>query len=42
MPNNSNELLISSHIETNGGVKLNIGDTIKLELGYRVDEDGYT
>lgn len=42
MPNNSNELLISSHIETNVGVKLNIGDTIKLELGYRVDEDGYT
>lgn len=42
MPNNSNELLISSHIETNGGVKLNIGDTIKLELRYRVDEDGYT
>lgn len=42
MPNNSNELLISNHIETNGGVKLNVGDTIKLELGYRVDEDGYT
>lgn len=40
MPNNSNELLISSHIENNGGVKLNIGDTIKLELGYRVSEDG--
>ena len=42
MPNNSNELLISNHIETNGGVKLNVGDKIKLELGYRVDEDGYT
>ncbi len=41
MPNNSNELLISSHIETNGGVKLNVGDKIKLELGYRVDEEGY-
>lgn len=41
MPNNSNELLISRHIETNGGVKLNVGDKIKLELGYRIDEEGH-
>ncbi len=39
-PENSNELIISRHIQTNGGVKLNVGDTIKLELGYRVSDDG--
>lgn len=40
LPQNSNELIISKHIETNGGVTFKIGDTIKLELGYRVDSEG--
>lgn len=40
LPKNSNELIISKHIQTNGGVELKIGDTIKLELGYRVDSTG--
>lgn len=34
-PKNSSELLISEHIITNGGVKLNIGDKITLNLGKR-------
>lgn len=40
LPQNSNELIISKHIETNGGVTFKIGDTIKLELGYRVNSEG--
>ena len=39
-PKNSNELIISRHIATNGKVNLDVGDTIKLELGYRVDSTG--
>ena len=40
MPENSNELIISQHIEDNGGVKYNIGDKITLEIGKRI-ADGY-
>ncbi len=35
MPENSNEVVISKHIETNGGVKYNIGDILELNLGER-------
>lgn len=35
MPENSNEVIISNHIETNGGVKYNIGDTLELQIGER-------
>ena len=41
MPENSNELLISEHIESNGGVKYKIGDSIELEIGKRKLSDGY-
>ncbi len=38
MPENSNEVVISNHIETNGGVKYNIGDTLELKIGERYFE----
>lgn len=38
MPKNSNEVVISNHIETNGGVKYNIGDTLELNIGERYFE----
>lgn len=37
-PKNNNEILLSDHILINGKVKYNLGDEIKLELGYRVNE----
>lgn len=40
LPINENEIIISNHIESNGGVKLKVGDKIKLEVGIRVDEEG--
>lgn len=40
-PKNSNEVVISSHISSNGGVKYNIGDKIKLNVGKRMTPDGY-
>ncbi len=36
MPENSNELVIPKHLEDNGGVILNVGDTITLNVGKRV------
>ena len=35
LPENSNELVISEHIEENGGVKYNVGEKITLNLGKR-------
>ena len=40
LPNNENEIIISEHLETNGEVKLNIGDKIKLNIGDRVSKEG--
>ena len=40
LPQNSSEIVIPSHLETNGKVKLNVGDYITLEVGKRVDQDG--
>lgn len=42
MPENENELVISKHIRYNGGVKLQIGDTLRLKIGRRETKDGYT
>ncbi len=43
MPNNSREIVIPKHLDDNGKLKLNIGDTITLNVGERVvhyeDED---
>lgn len=35
MPKNSSEILIPKHLQTNGGVKLNIGDRLSLDIGER-------
>ncbi|MCM1497784.1 MAG: ABC transporter permease [Clostridium sp.] len=40
LPENEHELLISKHIQTNGGVKYQIGDHLTLEIGQRVLSDG--
>ncbi len=40
-PETSNEILIPEHLALDGGVDLNIGDTIELALGRRM-LDGYT
>lgn len=40
MPENSNEIIISEHIISNGRLNLKIGDTITLNVGKRVTLDG--
>lgn len=35
-PENSSEILVPEHVETNGGVKINIGDVLTLETGKRM------
>ena len=41
LPENNNEILIPTHLKTNGRVELNIGEKITLDIGRRVDtEDG--
>lgn len=39
LPQSEDEILISSHIATNGGVTYNIGDTLTLDVGRRESED---
>ncbi len=41
LPENENEILIPTHLETNGRLKLNVGETITLEVGKRVTNDNY-
>lgn len=36
LPKTSKEIVISKHLKTNGRVDLNIGDTIKLDIGKRL------
>lgn len=40
LPENSNEIVISEHIITNGRVILKVGDEITLNVGKRVSSDG--
>ena len=41
LPENNNEILIPTHLKTNGRIELNIGEEITLDIGRRVDtEDG--
>ena len=40
MPENSSEILVPSHLKTNGRLSLNIGDTLTLEVGRRVTDGG--
>lgn len=37
MPQNSNEIIVPSHVSTNGGVKLAVGDTLSLAVGNRME-----
>lgn len=41
MPENDRELLLPDHLATNGLVKYELGDTLTLEVGKRVDSSGY-
>lgn len=41
LPKNENEIVIPTHLKTNGRINYKIGDTITLEVGKRVDSDGY-
>ena len=41
LPENENEILIPSHLKTNGRVTLEIGETITLDVGKRVSDDGH-
>ena len=40
LPEKEGEILIPTHLETNGRIKLNVGDVITLDVGDRVS-DGY-
>lgn len=35
LPENSGEILVPSHVATNGGVKISVGDTLTLDVGER-------
>lgn len=41
MPQNDRELLLPEHLATNGLVDYELGDTLTLEVGTRVDNEGY-
>lgn len=41
LPENENEILIPTHLKTNGRLVLNVGDSITLDIGKRVDSEGY-
>ncbi|MBR1816539.1 MAG: FtsX-like permease family protein [Lachnospiraceae bacterium] len=40
-PENENEIVIPTHLKTNGRISLSVGDTITLDVGRRVGSDGY-
>jgi len=40
LPQNSDEILIPEHLNSNGEAKLKIGDTITLNIGERVSKEG--
>ncbi|MDN5277260.1 MAG: putative transport system permease protein [Clostridiales bacterium] len=40
LPQNENEVVVPYHVFTNGGVRYKVGDTIELDIGYRVLDDG--
>lgn len=41
LPENENEIVIPTHLQTNGRLFLNIGDSITLNVGKRITSDGY-
>ena len=40
MPENEQEVVIPSHLASNGGVRLSIGDSVSFEVGQRVKTNG--
>ncbi|MDD2477255.1 MAG: FtsX-like permease family protein, partial [Dysgonamonadaceae bacterium] len=40
LPQNDKEIIVPQHIESNGGIKYNVGDKVKLEVGKRKLPDG--
>lgn len=42
LPQNDRELVLSQHLETNGGVRYEVGDSLTLHIGKRVNPDGFT
>jgi len=40
LPENENEVLVSYHVFTNGGVEYKPGDKLKLDIGHRLSEGG--
>lgn len=41
LPENDTEILIPTHLKTNGRLELKVGEEIALEVGKRVDSEGY-
>lgn len=41
LPQNENEIVIPTHLKTNGRLTLNVGDNITLNVGKRVTNEGY-
>ena len=40
LPENEDEILIPTHLKTNGGITYKVGDIVTLDVGSRVDNDG--
>ena len=40
LPENENEILLPSHLASDGGVQMAVGDTLTIDLGKRVDQLG--
>ncbi len=40
LPENKNEIILPSHLASNGGLVYAVGDTIELEIGDRISSDG--
>lgn len=41
LPENDTEILIPTHLKTNGRVTLSVGDEVTFDIGKRVDSEGY-
>ena len=41
LPENENEIIIPTHLKTNGRLELKVGEKITLDIGKRIDNDGY-
>ena len=42
LPETEKEIVVSQHISENGGVSFAVGDTLMLQVGRRMTEDGYS